>query len=588
MHDARLERAMLLKTAVGEDLEHLAVLAEHVGLEFLDTVRVGDASQMLQQICADAAALEAVENGECDLGAGRILSADVAADSDEALAAILRQRRDQADVSFEVELGETLQIIGGQVAPDTHEAKIDRLFAEAVKVLEQALLVIGTNGADLDGAAVEHRCVGAVVARIVEGVAVRHFAVEYIAIALGISVVFRYGDRCGASMSEFTIKDKVAIVGLGETKYYKRGAAPVSEFRLALEAIQRAADDAGLPVTAIDGIASYSNDRNDSVRVATALGLPELRFTNMFWGGGGGGGSGAIGNAAAAIVAGFATCVVVYRALAQGQFGRFGATPAMRAISGPIAYTWPYGMSTPAQWIALRTRRFMHDHHITQDPLAAIAMACYHHAQSNPRAIMYGRPLTRQQYDESRWIVEPFHLYDCCLENDGAAAVIVTSAERARDLRQRPAYVMASAQGSDFRQGAAAENGPDYATSNFKTLAPRLYAMAEIEPKDVDVAQVYENFTGAVMTSIVEHGFCQPDEVMEFLTFDNLTAPRGKLPINTSGGNLAECYMHGLELIIEAARQVRGESTCQVKDAEISMVVSGPMVAPVSDLILRR
>src|SRR5208282_2416416 len=114
----------------------------------------------------------------------------------------------------------------------------------------------------------------------------------------------------------------------------------VSEFRLALEAIQRAADDAGLPVTAIDGIASYSNDRNDSVRVATALGLPELRFTNMFWGGGGGGGSGAISNAAAAIVAGFSTCVVVYRALAQGQFGRFGATPAMRAISGPIAYTW--------------------------------------------------------------------------------------------------------------------------------------------------------------------------------------------------------------------------------------------------------
>ena len=239
-------------------------------------------------------------------------------------------------------------------------------------------------------------------------------------------------------MSEFTIKDKTAIAGVGETTYYKRGAAPVSEFRLALEAIQRAADDAGIPVTAIDGIASYSNDRNDSVRVATALGLPELRFTNMFWGGGGGGGSGAIGNAAAAIVAGFATCVVVYRALAQGQFGRFGATPAMRTISGPIAYTWPYGMSTPAQWIALRTRRFMHDHHITQDPLAAIAMACYHHAQSNPRAIMYGRPLTRQAYDESRWIVEPFHLYDCCLENDGAAAVIVTSAERARDLKQKP------------------------------------------------------------------------------------------------------------------------------------------------------
>ena len=386
--------------------------------------------------------------------------------------------------------------------------------------------------------------------------------------------------------AEFTIKDKAAIAGVGETKYYKRGGAPVSEFRLALEAILRAAEDAGIAVKDIDGISSYSNDRNDSVRVATALGLPELRYSSMFWGGGGGGGSGAIGNAAAAVVAGYAKCVVVYRALAQGQFGRFGQTPAIKTISGPPAYTWPYGMSTPAQWIALRTRRFMHDHNVTQDALAAIAMACYHHAQSNPRAVMYGRPLSRKDYDDSRWIVEPFHLYDCCMENDGAAAVIVTSAERARDLKQKPVRIMAAAQGSDFRQGAGAENGPDYSTSNFKTLAPRLYAMAGIEPKDVDVAQVYENFTGAVMTSIVEHGFCEADEAREFFTFENLTAPKGKLPINTSGGNLAECYMHGLELIIEAARQVRGTSPNQVKDAEISMVVSGPMVAPVSDLIL--
>ncbi len=386
--------------------------------------------------------------------------------------------------------------------------------------------------------------------------------------------------------SDFTVRDKVAIAGIGETKYYKRGGAPVAEFRLALEAIKLAAADAGIPIKQLDGIASYSNDRNDSVRVATALGLPELRFSNMFWGGGGGGGSGAIGNAAAAIVAGYANYVVVYRALAQGQFGRFGQTPALKGISGPPAYTWPYGMSTPAQWIALRTRRFMHDHNVTEDALAAIAMACYHHAQTNPRAIMYGRPLSRKDYDESRWIVEPFHLYDCCMENDGAAAVIVTSAERARDLKQKPARLMAAAQGSDFRQGAASENGPDYATSNFKTLAPRLYAMAGIEPKDVDVAQVYENFTGAVMASIVEHGFCHPDEARDFFKFENLIAPSGKLPINTSGGNLAECYMHGLELIIEAVRQVRGTSTAQVKDAEISMVVSGPMVAPVSDLIL--
>jgi acetyl-CoA acetyltransferase len=200
---------------------------------------------------------------------------------------------------------------------------------------------------------------------------------------------------------------------------------------------------------------------------------------------------------------------------------------------------------------------------------------------------MYGRPLSREDYDNSRWIVEPFHLFDCCQENDGSAAVILTSAERARDIKQKPEYLLAAAQGSDFRQGAPAHNAPDYATSNFKTLVPRLYGMAGIEPKDVDVAQVYENFTGGVLMSIVEHGFCAPEESDEFCTFENLTAPNGTLPINTSGGNLAECYMHGLELITEAVRQVRGTSTAQVPDVKISMVVSGPMVQPVSNLILR-
>lgn len=385
-------------------------------------------------------------------------------------------------------------------------------------------------------------------------------------------------------MEQFTVKDKVAIAGIGETTYYKRAQAPVSEFLLAVEAITKAAEDAGIAVTDIDGFASYSNDRNDAARMAAALGLPALRFASMVWGGGGGGGSAAIADAAAAIVAGYANYVCVFRALAQGQFVRFGQAPAARTISGPFAYVLPYGMAVPAHWVALRTRRFMHEHGINQEPLAAVSLACYHHAQKNPRAVMHGHPLTREAYDKSRWIVEPFHLYDCCMENDGAAALILTSAERARDLKRKPVYVMGAAQGSGYRHAASVENSPDYASSNFKSLAPRLFAMAGITPRDVDVAQVYEHFSGAVMVSLVEHGFCRADEVMEFCTFENFTS--GKLPINTSGGNLAECYMHGLELVNEAVRQVRGTSTSQVKDAEIAAVISGPMVAPVSDLLL--
>jgi len=387
-------------------------------------------------------------------------------------------------------------------------------------------------------------------------------------------------------VTERSLRGRVAIAGVGETPYYKHGRSPQSEFKLALDAILSACTDAGLEPREIDGFASYSNDRNDPSRIAAALGLPALRFSNMQWGGGGGGGSAAVGNAAAAVAGGLADCVVVFRALAQGQFQRFGAAPPVATVSGEQAMTFPYGLISPAQRFAMRVMRYMHEHGIRHDAQRAIALASYHHAQSNPRAVMHGRPLTAEAYDASRWIVEPFRLYDCCLENDGAAAVIVVSAERARDLARPPAYLLGVAQGSEHRNAARAHNAPLYATSSFTTVAPHLYAMAGVKPSEVDVVQSYENFTGGVLMSLVEHGFFTAAEANDVLVVDNLLAPAGRLPLNTSGGNLAECYMHGLELVIEAARQIRGESTSQVPDAEVSMVISGPMVTPVSSLIL--
>jgi acetyl-CoA acetyltransferase len=383
-----------------------------------------------------------------------------------------------------------------------------------------------------------------------------------------------------------TIRGRVAIVGVGETAYYRHGRAPEPEPKLALRAILAACEDAGLDPRSVDGFASYSTDRNDPSRLAAALGLPELRFSNMQWGGGGGGGSAAVGNAAAAIAAGYADCVVVFRALAQGQFQRFGAAPAADTAVGEAALTFPYGLISPAQRFAMRVMRFMHEHGIRQDAQRAIALASYHHAQNNPRAVMYGRPLTAAAYDESRWIVEPFRLFDCCMENDGAAALVLVSAERARDLRHRPAFLLGVAQGSEYRNAARGHNAPSYASASFTTVAPRLYAMAGVAPKDVSVVQSYENFTGGVLMSLVEHGFFAAEEANEFLTLDNLIAPGGRLPLNTSGGNLAECYMHGLELQIEAVRQLRGQSTNPVSGARVAMVISGPMVTPVSSMIL--
>ncbi|HEY9090215.1 thiolase C-terminal domain-containing protein [Parasphingorhabdus sp.] len=389
-------------------------------------------------------------------------------------------------------------------------------------------------------------------------------------------------------MSEYSLRGKVAAVGVGETTYYRHSQAPEPEFVLCLKAILAACTDAGIDPRHIDGFASYSDDRNTPMALSAALGVDELRFSNMQWGGGGGGVAGALANASAAIVGGLADCVVVYRALAQGQFGRFGQGAQIPAVPGEYSLALPYGQMAPAQFFAPKAMRFMHEHQIDQDALRAIAMASYHHAQANPRAIMHGRPLTEEKYDESRWIAEPFHLYDCCMENDGAAAVLLVSADRARDLKQMPAFVLGAAMGAAQRAPgtpAAIFATPDYPSSYFKPVAKRLYAMARMGPQDVDVVQCYENFTGGVLMSLVEHGFFEPEEAMEFLKLENLIAPTGRLPLNTSGGNLAECYMHGLGLQIEAIRQIRGKSTSQVPDVNVSLAVGGPMSPPVSTIL---
>ena len=383
-----------------------------------------------------------------------------------------------------------------------------------------------------------------------------------------------------------SLRGAVAIVGIGETHYYRHGQSPDAEFKLALESVLNACADAGMDPREVDGFASFSDDRNDPPRLAAALGLPELRFSNMQWGGGGGGGSGAVGNAAAAIATGYADCVVVFRSLAQGQFGRFGQGPRVPRVRGRNALTVPYGLMSPAQAFAMRVQRLFHEQGVSPDTQKAVSLAAYHHAQQNPRAVMHGRPLSGEDYDNSRWIVEPFRLFDCCLENDGAAALVLVPAERAKDFRHAPAYILGVATGVPERAAASAHNAPDYATSNFKTVAPRMYEMAEMSAADVDVAQVYENFTGGVVMSIIEHGFCTYEEANDFIRYENLVAPDGRLPINTSGGNLAECYMHGLELQIESVRQIRGESPNPVPGADVHLIASGPMVEPVSGMLL--
>src|SRR6478735_4757931 len=350
---------------------------------------------------------------------------------------------------------------------------------------------------------------------------------------------------------------KAIVVGVGESAYHERGRSPDSEFQLCCTAIRNAVEDAGLTMADVDGLASYM-DRNEPVRLSAALGTGDLRFSAQTFGGGGNGAGAAVTLADMAVSAGYAECVVVYRALAQGQFHRYGQAGRPRRAAGAQAYTAPYGMLSPAQITAMQTMRYMHDHGVGQEALAEVALACYAHAQRNPRAIRYGQPLTREQYHASRWIAEPFHLYDCCPENDGAAAIVVTTPQRARDLAKPPVAIVAGAHGLGARAGCG--------------------------PADVQVAQFYENFTGPVLIAIAEMGFCAPEELGAFVADGNIQWG-GDLPINTAGGNLGEAYIHGFGNVVEAVRQVRGESTCQVAGVELSLSVSGPGFAPGSAVL---
>ncbi len=383
------------------------------------------------------------------------------------------------------------------------------------------------------------------------------------------------------------MQGRAVVVGVGESDYFKRGGSPDTEFQLACTAIRNAAKDAGLPLRELDGLISYMDDRNGPLRVAAALGFDELRWSATPWAGGGNNSTAAIQFADAAICGGYANYVVAFRALAQGQFYRLGSGSNLVAGGGPPGLAWglPYGLMTPAHECALQTRRWMHDHGVSQEALASISLACYANAQRNPRAVRYGKPLTREDYHASRWIVEPFHLYDCCMENDGAAALIVTTPERAKDLPGKAVPILATAQGLGPEIGLPTFQQRWFPNMYYENVGRMIWDRSGVKVTDVDVVQMYENFTGPVLMALCEMGYCKPEEVEAFVADGALEGPDARLPFNTSGGNIAEAYIHGLGMVVEAVRQVRGESTCQAPNVELSLAVGGPGYAPGSAVL---
>jgi acetyl-CoA acetyltransferase len=390
-----------------------------------------------------------------------------------------------------------------------------------------------------------------------------------------------------------SIRDRAAIVGIGHTAYTKFSG--VTEQHQAATAITAALDDAGLSIKDVDGVARFDIENVNELQLVYGMGIPHLRF---FAGvtSGGGAVAGTLVLAAMAVATGQANVVVCYRARNRGKQSSHGAKPlqggrpwSKHASALTDFYQWhvPFGLITPAQEMACIYRRHMHEFGTTTEHFGAVAVAQRAHAARNPHAVMR-EPITLADHAASRPIAEPLRMLDCCLETDGACAVIITSAERARDCHQPPAYILAGAQA----EGPIHIQMADYLThwqekNSGAYVAEQIYAMGGVTARDIDAAMFFDHFSPAVILSLEDYGFCARGEGGPFVAAGEHAWPHGSIPVNTHGGSLSEAYIHGYNHIVEGVRQIRGTSSSQVKDCELVLVTSSN-TDPTGAVILRR
>jgi acetyl-CoA acetyltransferase len=386
-------------------------------------------------------------------------------------------------------------------------------------------------------------------------------------------------------MPAHALRDRAAIVGVGRTEFSKNSG--VSTLALALQAIASALGDAGLSIRDVDGVACHRvGDSVPAALVAQALGVDDLRFHYDLFGGGSAS-AGVVAGAAMAIATEQAECVVCWRAINARSEWRMGGTGRAAPDTPEFQYLVPYGHFTPPQHFAMFARAYMDAYGVEPEDLGRVAIQQREHAVDNPRAMMRS-PLTMQDYLESRWIAEPLRLYDCCLETDAAVALVVTSAERARDLPHVPVLISGATYGSGHTWFS--NNRGDWTTTAAATMSKRLYAMAGIGPDEVDVAELYDAFTPLVLLQLEDYGFCRKGEAAG-LVADGATAIGGSLPVNTHGGHLSEGYVHGLNHVAEAVDQLRWAcDERQVAGAEVALSTGQPgyVAGSTSAVILRR
>lgn len=384
-----------------------------------------------------------------------------------------------------------------------------------------------------------------------------------------------------------SLRDEASIVGIGVTPFSKDSG--VSEVSLAADAVFAACQDAGISPKEIDGFVSYTLDSTDEIEVARAVGANDLTlFSKINYGGGAA--VGTIAQAAMAVATGQATTVVCYRALNGRSGKRMGQGISGEIISSDLVHwSWymAYGMLIPGSWVSMIAHKYMNNFGVTREDLGRVAIAQRTHAQNNPRAFGYGKPLTMEEYLAAPMLASPLCLFDFCQETDGGCAVIVTSTERARDLKQKPAVIRGVTQASTRGQEQMTSFYRDELDSlpEMELAARRVYEMSGLGPDDIDAACLYDAFSCEVVMQLESFGFCGKGEAKD-LVRDGWLEKEGRLPNNTHGGLLSEAYIHGMNNIAEGVRLVRGESTSQPSKDINHVLVSSGVGVPTGALIL--
>ena len=385
-----------------------------------------------------------------------------------------------------------------------------------------------------------------------------------------------------------TLKDQAVIVGIGQTDFSKNSGR--SEMQLAAECVKAAIADAGLQPSDVDGMTAFTLDTNDEIEVARCVGIGDLTFFSRIPHGGGAA-IGIVHQAAMAVATGSAEVVVGYRAL-NGRSGQRYS----QGVSGDIVtsdlihWGWymPFGLLTPASWVAMFTQRYMHETGCKSTDLAQVAISTRKHAVNNPAAFFYQRELTLEDHQTARFIAEPLRLYDCCQETDGGCAFVVTTPERARDLPQPGAVIRGVAQASaDDQESMTSFYRPNIAClPEMDLVAKQVYAQSGVGPNDLDAAIIYDAFTSIVLWQLESFGLCEPGEAKDFIQNGALELG-GRLPTNTHGGQLSEAYIHGINGVNEGVRLIRGTSCNQPEKNDCVLVTAGVGV-PTSAMILGR